>query len=81
MANIAAKTNANVSCEARCETATHIGLEALTMILGRNGIYASTDIKKVKSFIRTKFPGLSLEEEESLIKNNVFHVNLLKGGE
>lgn len=58
-------------------------LKTLTMgelksILERKGVFVSSSIGEVRNFIRAKFPGVSREEEESLIKNNVFQCEFVK---
>lgn len=81
MAKMVAKTASNGFHEARCEETAHMGLKILTAselksMLERKGVFMGSSIEEVRNFIRTKFPGLSYGEEESLIKNNVFQCEL-----
>ncbi len=85
MANITAKTSSNVFYRARCEASAHMGIKIMTVEefeekLMHIGCYLTDDIKELVSFLRKRYPGLTSEEIDELIKNNVFCCRLYEEG-
>lgn len=79
MANITPKTSSKIFCNALCDVSAHTDVNIMTLqhfqsVLKRRGFYMLNDVQEAESLIRTRFPGLSCEEEAALIKTHVFKV-------
>lgn len=76
MSNITAKTSSNTFYKARCEIPAHMGIKVMTVEelkekLMQIGCYMADNIEELTSFIRKRYPGLTNEEVDDLIKNKV----------